>query len=353
MFQELQNQTPAIEIRNLSKYYGKARGVIDVNLNIEEGDFYGFIGPNGAGKSTAIRVLLGLIRPTEGEAHLFGTDVRGKGVRILKDIGYMPAEAIFYSGMQVKEILKLSAKLHGLDCTTEAAKLCERLELDVAKRVDELSFGNRKKVSIVCALQHNPRLCILDEPTSGLDPLMQREFFALLEERNRQGTTIFLSSHILSEVQRYCRNAAIISAGRILVADSLKNLSHTSVKRVSISPAVTHDEKSMKQFEKTILARLAVDSAKDVQIDDRIVSFLYSGDVSTLVQVIATLPVSDVNISEPPLDEIFLHYYEHGVAETVQARLHVSADMQDATERTVRSAERGNMAGDVGRGGEE
>lgn len=324
-------------MRNLTKYYGKARGVINVNLKVEEGDFYGFIGPNGAGKSTAIRVLLGLILPTEGEARLLGADAKGRGIRILKDVGYMPAEAIFYSGMKVKEILKLSAKLHGNDCTAEAQRLCQRLELDVSKRVDELSFGNRKKVSIVCALQHNPRLCILDEPTSGLDPLMQREFFALLQERNRQGTTIFLSSHILSEVQRYCRNAAIISGGRILVADSLKNLSHTSVKRVRIASAVLHDEKSMKRFIQTILARLAADSTKDVQSDDRIVNFLYSGDVSTLVQVIATLPVSDVDISEPPLDEVFLHYYQQN----------------NRGGSAVRSPERGNMAGDVGRGGEE
>ena len=195
-----------IKTEGLTKFYGKARGIVNVDLSVEEGDLFGFIGPNGAGKSTTIRILLGLISASEGRAEIFGKDIVKNKVEILKDIGYLPSEAIFYHGMKVKDILELSAKLRGADCSSEAARLCERLELDTTRKVDELSLGNRKKVGIVCAFQHKPRLYILDEPTSGLDPLMQREFYNILKERTEEGATAFLSSHILSEIQRYCNS---------------------------------------------------------------------------------------------------------------------------------------------------
>ena len=183
----------ALKTISLTKYYGKSRGILDMNLTVEQGDFFGFIGPNGAGKSTTIRTLLGLIAPTSGSAQLLGMDILCQKEAILSHVGYMPSEASFYRNMRVKEIIKLSADLRHRDCSAEAKKLCERLELDVNKKIRELSLGNRKKVSIVCALQHMPDLCILDEPTSGLDPLMQREFYAILEERNQKGATIFVS----------------------------------------------------------------------------------------------------------------------------------------------------------------
>ena len=224
----------ALKTISLTKYYGKSRGILDMNLTVEQGDFFGFIGPNGAGKSTTIRTLLGLIAPTSGSAQLLGMDILCQKEAILSHVGYMPSEASFYRNMRVKEIIKLSADLRHRDCSAEAKKLCERLELDVNKKIRELSLGNRKKVSIVCALQHMPDLCILDEPTSGLDPLMQREFYAILEERNQKGATIFVSSHILSEIQRYCRHAAVIREGRLLALDSTERLGHTDTKRVRL-----------------------------------------------------------------------------------------------------------------------
>ena len=171
-----------IQIENLTKYYGRARGIIDLNLSVREGEFFGFIGPNGAGKSTTIRILLGLITATSGQTKILGLDISKEKNKILSKIGYLPSEAVFYSGMKVKDVLKLSAKLRKKDCTAEAKKLCDRLQLDINRKVDELSFGNRKKVAIVSALQHQPELLILDEPTSGLDPLMQREFFNIIRE---------------------------------------------------------------------------------------------------------------------------------------------------------------------------
>ena len=193
-----------IKTDRLTKYYGKARGITDLDLTIKEGEFFGFIGPNGAGKSTTIRTLLGLITPSSGRALIFGKDITKEKESVLRDIGYLPSEALFYGGMRVKDVLKLSADLRKKDCTAEAELLCERLQLDVSRKIDDLSFGNRKKVAIVSALQHRPKLLILDEPTGGLDPLMQKEFFDILRERNREGATIFLSGHILSEIQRNC-----------------------------------------------------------------------------------------------------------------------------------------------------
>ena len=201
-----------IETKKLTKYYGKARGIIDLDLRVEQGEFFGFIGPNGAGKSTTIRTLLGLISPTSGSAMLFGKDITTEKEAILQHIGYLPSEALFYQGMKVKDILKLSADLRKRDCTAEAALLCERLQLDISRKAEELSFGNRKKVAIVCALQHKPELLVLDEPTGGLDPLMQKEFFEILRERNQEGASILLSSHVLSEIQRNCTRAAITAA---------------------------------------------------------------------------------------------------------------------------------------------
>ena len=285
----------AIKTISLTKYYGKSRGILDMNLTVEQGDFFGFIGPNGAGKSTTIRTLLGLIAPTSGSAQLLGMDILCQKEAILSHVGYMPSEASFYRNMRVKEIIKLSADLRHRDCSAEAKKLCERLELDVNKKIRELSLGNRKKVSIVCALQHMPDLCILDEPTSGLDPLMQREFYAILEERNQKGATIFVSSHILSEIQRYCRHAAVIREGRLLALDSTERLGHTDTKRVRLGGVhVPPDLPHM----------------KDVQTDGDSVSFLYDGNLKELLNTLSALPLTDVSITEPDLEEIFMHYYE-------------------------------------------
>ena len=285
----------AIQTKGLTKYYGKARGIIELDLTVAEGEFFGFIGPNGAGKSTTIRSLLGLIAPTGGEARILGMDVRKDREKILAQVGYLPSEAVFYSGMRVKDVLKLSADLRKTDCREEAARLCQRLQLDENRKVEELSFGNRKKVAIVCALQHRPKLLILDEPTSGLDPLMQREFFEILQERNREGTTVFLSSHVLSEIQNHCRRAAIIREGRLIACDTVDALSQTNAKRVAIQGSVDLN---------------GLSGVRDKQQTAEGVSFLYSGDMGDLIHALSVGKVRDLTISEPDLEEIFMHYYE-------------------------------------------
>ena len=204
----------AICTQKLTKSYGKARGIIDLDLKVEQGEFFGFIGPNGAGKSTTIRTLLGLLHPTSGTGEVLGLDIARKTEEILSKVGYLPSETVFYHGMKVRELLRLSAALRKRDCRKEGESLCERLHLDPERRVEELSFGNRKKAGIICALQHRPELLILDEPTSGLDPLMQREFFTILKEYHAAGTTVFLSSHVLSEIRRNCSQALVLREGR-------------------------------------------------------------------------------------------------------------------------------------------
>lgn len=287
----------AIQTSNLTKYYGKSRGIVDLNLTVKKGEFFGFIGPNGAGKSTCIRTLLGLIKSSSGSANVLGLNIEKDKTEILARIGYLPSETMFYSGMRVKDVLKLSADLRMKDCSEEAKELCERLQLDTNKKIEELSFGNKKKVSIVCALQHKPELLILDEPTSGLDPLMQREFFQILQERNAEGTTIFLSSHILAEVQRNCTRAGIIREGKLIACDSVEALSQTNAKRVHVQGDVNIKELSQ---------------VRDLRQTENGITFLYGGDINRLLQVLAKQQILDLSISEPDLEEIFMHYYVDG-----------------------------------------
>ena len=188
----------AIHAEALTKFYGKTRGIDRLDLTVGKGAFFGFIGPNGAGKSTTIRTLLGLISPDSGTGRVLGLDILKDKRAILERVGYLPSDNAFYAGMRVRDMLKLSAGLRKKDCSARAAELCSRLQLDTEKKIEDLSFGNRKKVGIVCALQHDPELLILDEPTGGLDPLIQHEFFEILQEKNREGVTVFLSSHVLS-----------------------------------------------------------------------------------------------------------------------------------------------------------
>ena len=284
-----------IRTDKLTKYYGKARGIIDLDLAVEEGECFGFIGPNGAGKSTTIRTLLGLISPTSGSAKVLGKDIAREKEAILRETGYLPSEVMFYRGMRVRDVLKFSADLRGKDCAAEAGKLCERLQLDPSRKVDELSFGNRKKVAIVCALQSGPSLLILDEPTGGLDPLMQHEFFEIIRERNRQGATILFSSHILSEVQSNCTRAAVIREGQIIACDSVEALAKSNARRVSVAG----------RFDLS-----GLEGIRSLEAGEQAASFLYSGDMNVLLRRLSEGDITDLSVSEPDLEEIFLHYYE-------------------------------------------
>ena len=295
----------AIETNKLTKSYGKSRGINDLMLTVEEGDFFGFIGPNGAGKSTTIRTLLGLIKPTGGSAKVLGFDILTEKDKILKEVGYLPSEINFYSGMKVKDVIKYSADLRKAKCKDKATELAERLGLDMSRKVDELSLGNRKKVGIVCAVQHSPKLLILDEPTSGLDPLMQREFFNILTEENERGATIFFSSHILSEVQNYCHTAAFIKDGKIIMSDTVDKIEETGAKKVSVIGGKSGLESILKGNDiKKFISDLKLDEEKGSA------DFLYNGKMPMLLDMLRSIEPKDLTITEPSLEEIFMNYYE-------------------------------------------
>ncbi len=295
------NEKYAIDIRKLTKTYGKSRGINELELSVANGDFFGFIGPNGAGKSTTIRTLLGLISPTSGSASVLGYDIVSDKKRILKEVGYLPSEINFYNGMKVKDVIKYSADLRRTDCAAKAAGLADRLGLALNKKVDELSLGNRKKVGIVCAIQHSPKLLILDEPTSGLDPLMQREFFNILTEENESGSTIFFSSHILSEVQNYCRSAAFIKDGRIIMSDKVENLEQTGTKKITVSGISDISR---------LTSLKGITPADSDAASGEAQSFFYNGDINLLLKALSDESVKDITITEPSLEEIFMNYYE-------------------------------------------
>ncbi len=289
---------PVIETRELTKYYGKARGIVDLSLLVEEREIFGFIGPNGAGKTTTIRLLLGLIFPTRGEARIFGRDAIKDGPEIRRDIGYLPSEVFYYEGMKVIDLLKYSASFYPGDHSQRLHELAEYMELDLNRKIEDLSYGNKKKVGIVQGLLHSPKLVFLDEPTLGLDPLMQRKFFDLIREENARGVTVFFSSHILGEVQRLCQRVGIIKEGRLIEVSDIRTLQQNNYKRIYVAanaiPAGYFDLPGVTNLEPT----------------NGGVRFFYKGDIDAIVARISALDLIDVTIEEPTLEEIFMHYYE-------------------------------------------
>lgn len=288
-----------IEINQLTKNYGKARGITDITFNVEEGEIFGFIGPNGAGKSTTIRTLLSLIYPTSGNAKIFGMDSVKYAPEIKKQIGYLPSEVFYYDNMKVMDLLKYSASFYKKDCSKRIKELAEIMDLDLTKKMDDLSLGNKKKVGIVQGLLHEPKLLILDEPTSGLDPLMQQKFFELLEMENKKGATILFSSHILSEVQKLCNRVAIIKEGKLVTVEKIRTLQENNYKKFKIDTksAIGEDD-----FNLTGVTNL--------EVKGHIVSFLFKGNINLVLKKIAEMDITNIWIEEPDLEEIFLHYYE-------------------------------------------
>lgn len=276
-----------IEITDLTKTYGKHRGVENVSFSVKKGEIFGFLGPNGAGKSTTIRSMLGLIRYDKGQIRICDLDAQRDKEKILQRVGYMPSEAWFYPGMTIREVLKLSADVRKMDCSKEAGMLCERLQIDAKRKISELSLGNRKKVSIVCAMQHKPELFVFDEPTSGLDPLMQNVFFELIKEYVEKGATCMLSTHVLSEVRNHCDRVAIMREGKLVVTDTVEHLLASKTKRIKM----IRDGESL--------------------------DFIYKDDLNNLYKELKDHNIEDILIEEPSIEEVFMHYYEKGEDQNV------------------------------------
>jgi ABC-2 type transport system ATP-binding protein len=290
-----------IEINHLTKSYGRSRGIEDLSLNVRQGDIFGFIGPNGAGKSTTIRILLNLIFPTSGSATIFGLDVVLDSKAIRSRTGYVPSDASMYHRMSAMEFLKFGAAFYGADKDGKRIRyLLDLLDLNPHRKIDELSMGNKKKVSIIQALIHSPELLILDEPTQGLDPLIQSRFFDLMREENLRGTTVFFSSHTLSEVQAFCKTVGIVREGKIVNVEEIASLRKKQLKKVQI----------LFQSSRAI-EDLGLDGISKVESGTGTnLVFLYSGDINLLVGRLAGEQVENLSIEEPSLEEIFLHYYK-------------------------------------------
>ena len=289
---------PVINIQNLTKYYGVSRGIENVNFSVGKGEVFGFIGPNGAGKSTTIRTLLGLIYPTSGSATIFGLDILKDSKAIKKSIGYLPSDVHYYAGMTASELLRYSASFYGIKPGSYYTHLIEVFGVDVTKKFEDLSMGNKKKVGIIQALLHQPKLLILDEPTSGLDPLMQAKLFEVLKEENAKGTTVFFSSHVLSDVQKMCRQVAIIREGVIVAVENIQTLRSKHLKKCRIDLS---EMPHVNQF--------ALGGINELKINNNAVEFMYAGEMGALIQHLGTLNITNLIIEEPSLEEIFMHYY--------------------------------------------
>lgn len=286
-----------LEVKNLTKNYGKSRGVIDVNLEIEKGTIYGFIGPNGAGKSTTIKCIMNLINKNSGEVFVDGKLFLKKNNELKNKIGYLPSEIHLYDELKVKEMIKYSESFYKKDCSKRISELVNKLDIDVNKKIEELSLGNLKKVGIVLALMHEPEIVIMDEATSGLDPLMQEAFYEILLEEKKKGTTIFFSSHILSEIKRICDKVAIIKEGKIINIDDMNNIEDSDVVRIKITS----------DYNKDILKELKL---SEDSIKNKTLEFIYKDDINNLMKILSKYSIKKILIEELDIEEIFIHYYK-------------------------------------------
>ena len=286
-----------LEIKNLTKSYGKSRGVIDVNLEIEKGTIYGFIGPNGAGKSTTIKCIMNLINKNSGEVFVDGKLFLKKNNELKKKIGYLPSEIHLYDELKVKEMIKYSESFYKKDCSKRVSELVNKLDIDTNKKIEELSLGNLKKLGIVLALMHEPEIVIMDEASSGLDPLMQEAFYEILLEEKKKGTTIFFSSHILSEIKRICDKVAIIKDGKIINIDDMNNIEDSDVVRIKITS----------DYNKDILKELKL---SEDSIKNKTLEFIYKDDINNLMKILSKYNIKKLLIEELDIEEIFIHYYK-------------------------------------------
>ncbi len=298
---------PVLETSKLTKFYGKSRGIIDVDLTVQSGEIFGFIGPNGAGKSTAIRTILGLLFPDSGTVRLFGEDAAQHGASVRRRIGFVPAELNYYDGVTTGQLLNYAADLLEVDGQQIIAEYSERLKLDLKRRISDLSLGNRKKVAIIQALVHLPELLILDEPTSGLDPLIQSRFYDILREEQSRGATIFFSSHTLSEVERLCSRVGIIREGRMMTVSGIDQLKQLYLKRFRLV-FEHHAGYTLSELESLF------PQASDIRAGTRGAEGLYGGDVRELMRGLSKIDISDAVIEDPGLEDIFMHYYDENEA---------------------------------------
>ena len=294
-----------IQADKLTKFYGRHRGIVEVDLEVREGEAFGFLGPNGAGKTTMIRTLLDHIRPTSGKATIFGIDTTVDPVAIHRRVGYLPGEFVLYDKLTGGQTIDYFANLRGGVDKDYQADLLARLDVDPSRRFREYSKGNKQKIGLVIALQHRPDLLLLDEPTSGLDPLIQQEFYGVIRDAKAEGRTVFLSSHILSEVEKTCDRVAIIREGRMTRVDrteALRDLAHHQVELVFTDGA-------------PVEAFASLPGVSDVVVEDHVLRMRVAGSIMPVIQVAARYELADFVSREPTLEETFLAEYGKSAVE--------------------------------------
>ena len=284
-----------LRIENLTKYYGNIRGVEDLSLELMDGEIFGFIGPNGAGKSTTIKCIMNFINKTSGNIYINDILVEDKNFEYKNLIGYLPSEIHLYDDYTVLEMFKYSSLFYSNKALKRALELSKRLELETNIKIENLSLGNLKKVGIVLALMHEPKLLILDEPTSGLDPIIQEEFFNILKEEKKKGTTIFFSSHVLSEIKKVCDRVGIIKEGHLIKVDTISNFNKNNYLNIHIES---------KDIEKI---------SKELNIDIINNNFIYQGDINILINKLSKYKIDKLLINEPEIEELFIDYYKEEV----------------------------------------
>jgi ABC-2 type transport system ATP-binding protein len=298
--------TPVVRTERLTKSYGTARGIVEVDLEVRRGEIFGFLGPNGAGKSTTIRLLLDLIRPTSGVAQVLGLDAHRDRLAIDRRVSYLPGELVLWDDLTGAQTLEYLGNLRGHPDRAYRAELVERLQLDPSKKVKSLSRGNKQKVGLVAAFQDRPELLILDEPTSGLDPLIQIEFERLADGVRQDGRTVFVSSHILPEVEHLCDRVGIIREGRLLAVEAVATLKERALQRLELDfvgdvPSAAFD---------------GLPGVRDLALTDGVLRCTVVGSVDALIKRAATFEVRSVRTVDTSLEEIFLAYYGADVADT-------------------------------------
>lgn len=286
-----------LEIKNLTKYYGKTLAVKDLSLELKQGEIFGFIGPNGAGKSTTIRSIMNLVNKTKGEVYFLGKTLTKDNLKLKEQIGYLPSEVVLYEDLTIKEMLDYHESFYKKDLNKRRKELVKKLKLEESKKIEDLSLGNQKKLGIVIALMHEPKLLILDEPTSGLDPIMQQVFYELLQEEKEKGTTIFYSTHILSEISKICDRVGIIKEGKLLKVETIKELQNKNLNIVTIKSNEIDE----------IIKTLKIDVEK---IDEITIKFKNTLSSDKLIKLLSNYKIENLLIEEPTLEDIFLHYYK-------------------------------------------
>ncbi len=286
-----------IRIENVSKSYGKIKAVENLSLSVQEGEIYGFIGPNGAGKSTTIRMSLNFLQVDKGKISVFGFSPDKDDLKIKQQTGYVSSETFMYSDMKVSDLFRFTESFYNIKADEKIKKLVEILDIDTNKRFEQLSFGNRKKVSIACALLHSPKLLILDEPSNGLDPVIRNNLYELLKEEQKNGVSIFFSSHVLHEVQKFCTRIGLIKDGQLIKETIASEFTNVGYRQIRIESKETIDF--------TRLKGISGFEQKGTNIQ-----FMYSGNPNELISMLSNIHIDSIHIEEPELENVFMHYFK-------------------------------------------